>query len=89
MIPLALATVLAAANVAQRTHLGQWREIHPLEAGIALDPTVQGGIGIDADTEASLGAVVEERNDTGIHFGQIEQEVPVAHPGQSLLFLDI
>ena len=64
-------------------------EIHPLEPGMALGPGVESGIGVDAHAEESLGAVVVEGNDVGMHLRDVEEEVAVAHPGQPLLLFPV
>ncbi len=89
MVPLALTTVLSTADVAEGTHAGKGLEVHSLEAGIVLGPSIERRIAVDAHAEAALRAVIEERDHVGVHLGEIEEEVPRTDPGQALFLVCI
>ena len=89
VVPLAFATVLSAPDVGERAHARQGLEVHPLKAGVALGPSIECRIAVDTYAEAALRAVIEERDHIGVHLGQIEQEVPIADPRQTLLLFHI
>jgi len=72
MVPLALTTVLPTPEVGKRAHARQRFEVHPLEAGVTLNPSIECRIGVNARTKTAFRAVIKKREHIGVNFGEIE-----------------